>query len=411
MDATVAMRLGGDGHRTMARRINFTADALRRIICPPGKRDVHVYDSKIPGLSFRITNNNATAFYLYRRVNGRPTRIRLGGKEITIEQARRMAANMNGAIAAGDDPSEPKRAQRKSESLRDLFDRWCGEYAETRLSHKTLITDKSRFNTCLDTLASRKVLAITEADIRTIHERIGRERGHVSANRAVQLISRIFNWARLSVNPAARAVDMFHEQSRERFIQPDELPRLFKALDGADVNPLIRDFVYMSLFTGQRRANVSAMRMNEIDLSAATWTIPAASSKNRKTITLPLSKPALDIIKRRWGHESGFIFPAHSKSGHLEEPSITWRKVLEHAGLKDLRLHDLRRTFGSFQAAAGSSLQIIGKSLGHESTAATAIYSRLYLDPVRQSVNNAVGAIVAAGRRKQKKRQKQAAAG
>jgi integrase len=63
-----------------------------------------------------------------------------------------------------------------------------------------------------------------------------------------------------------------------------------------------------------------------------------------------------------------------------------------------LRIHDLRRTLGSWQAALGTSLPIIGKSLGHQSLEATQIYSRLELDPVRQSVERAGAALLAAGR-------------
>ncbi len=60
-------------------------------------------------------------------------------------------------------------------------------------------------------------------------------------------------------------------------------------------------------------------------------------------------------------------------------------------------LHDLRRTLGSWQARTGASLAIIGKSLNHKSQQATAIYARLDLDPVRQSVNTATAAMLQAG--------------
>ena len=60
------------------------------------------------------------------------------------------------------------------------------------------------------------------------------------------------------------------------------------------------------------------------------------------------------------------------------------------SGLHDLRMHDLRRTLGSWQAINGSSLPVIGQSLGHRSTASTEIYARLTLDPVRESVDGAI---------------------
>ena len=83
----------------------------------------------------------------------------------------------------------------------------------------------------------------------------------------------------------------------------------------------------------------------------------------------------------------------------MAEPKVAWKKVLEAAGIENLRLHDLRRTLGSWQARQGASLQVIGKSLGHRSQAATAIYSRLHIDPIRESVQSATTAMLEAGRK------------
>jgi hypothetical protein len=51
---------------------------------------------------------------------------------------------------------------------------------------------------------------------------------------------------------------------------------------------------------------------------------------------------------------------------------------------------------GSWQAKTGASLSVIGKSLNHKSTQTTAIYARLDLDPVRESMQRATQAIIAA---------------
>lgn len=83
-------------------------------------------------------------------------------------------------------------------------------------------------------------------------------------------------------------------------------------------------------------------------------------------------------------------------NGHIVEPKKAWKRVLERAGIDDLRIHDLRRTLGSWQAKTGASLTIVGKSLNHKSPSTTAIYARLDLDPVRESVDRATGAILAA---------------
>lgn len=87
----------------------------------------------------------------------------------------------------------------------------------------------------------------------------------------------------------------------------------------------------------------------------------------------------------------------------LKEAEAECRSIAVRHGLDpqlfdmtDLRLHDLRRTLGSWQAKTGASLAIIGKSLNHKTLQATAIYSRLDVDPVRQSMKAAVSAMFAA---------------
>ena len=69
----------------------------------------------------------------------------------------------------------------------------------------------------------------------------------------------------------------------------------------------------------------------------------------------------------------------------------------DEARMRDLRIHDLRRTLGSWQAAGGSSLPVIGRSLGHKQVQTTAIYARLGLGPVRESVERAASAMLTAG--------------
>ena len=76
------------------------------------------------------------------------------------------------------------------------------------------------------------------------------------------------------------------------------------------------------------------------------------------------------------------------------EPKAGWKRILDKAGIKDLRLHDLRRTLGSWQAATGANTYMIGHSLGHKSPQSTAVYARLNLDPVRNSVEKATQAML-----------------
>jgi integrase len=199
----------------------------------------------------------------------------------------------------------------------------------------------------------------------------------------------MIEWGWEGTNPAAK-IHKFKEQKRDRFILHDELPKFMEALE-VEPNRDMRDFFLMCLYTGARCGNVMSMRWEDIDFSIKEWRIP--DTKNGEPVRIPLIKEALEILgDRSWLKESSmpWIFPGHGKSGHLKEPNVAWKRILSRAGLKNLRIHDLRRTLASYQAIAGTSLLIIGKSLGHKSPQSTAIYARLSNDPVRASMESAL---------------------
>jgi len=81
----------------------------------------------------------------------------------------------------------------------------------------------------------------------------------------------------------------------------------------------------------------------------------------------------------------------------LQDPKKAWQRLLMRAEISDLRIHDLRRSLGSWQASTGASLVIIGKTLSHRNVNTTAIYARLNTDPVRDAMNKATQAIWDAG--------------
>lgn len=395
-----SMRLAGESRRAVTKRIPFNISNLAHANCPSGRTRTYIFDVQTPGLALMVTDKGSKSFYLVRRINGRPERIRIGGfPEVSVEQARNSAMRWHGQVAGGLDPVAERKKISKSITLGELWDKWKADHADQRLRQRTIDTDQSRFVTCLGGWTTRKISSIKESDIRSLHAELGRTRGRVTANRAVQLLKRLFNFARLEPNPAAgRAVEMFRETPRSRFLQPDELSRLFKVLDESE--PTVRDFIHLSLFTGQRRSNMMSMRWDEIDLVARTWTIPAEKTKAHQQNIVPLTPPAISALDRRRSStgDSPYVFPGKGTTGHLVEPKGAWKGILKRAGISGLTLHDLRRTTASWMAIGGTSLPIIGAALGHKSPTATAIYARLHGSAVAQSLDQATAAMLEAGK-------------
>ena len=172
-----------------------------------------------------------------------------------------------------------------------------------------------------------------------------------------------------------------------------ELARFFEALQYAE--PRFRHYILLSLFLGQRRSNILALRWGDIDFENDI--VRFVDTKNGDTVNTPMTDQAREILIQmyRTAGDNPWLFPSNtSKSGHIEEPKRAWNALLKRANIENLRIHDLRRTMGSYQAITGSSLHIIGQSLGHRSTAATQIYARLSCDPVRESMQRATNSML-----------------
>jgi integrase len=144
------------------------------------------------------------------------------------------------------------------------------------------------------------------------------------------------------------------------------------------------------------------MQADELDLRRAIWSIPAGKAKKGRPMTVHLPHPAMEILAGRLERvEGNYLFPPNrggGKSPHWIDPIPRWRRLCKAAGLAGLRLHDLRRTLGSWAAAGGSSLLVIGKALGHIDPKTTETYARLNIDPIRVAVDGAVNAMLAVGR-------------
>ncbi|WP_308388638.1 tyrosine-type recombinase/integrase [Acidithiobacillus sp. AMEEHan] len=383
----------------MATKINFTKDTIARLEPVPGKRTT-VHDTKQPGLCIRITQTGAKAFYCVKKVDGRVEWVRIGDAEaVTIENARKRAAEIINDIARGVNPAEQKRVKKAEMAFSDLFAAWVKD--RTAKGKRSLGNDERNYRLHLQGIAKKKLSDIKRQDIRTLHQRIGRDKGIYQANRVLALVRAVLNFGIKEldlpiVNPAA-GIKLFSEESRDRRLHPEELPRFFEALS-EEPNEDIRDYVVLSLLTGGRRSNVLSMRWDEVSMDRALWRIPSAKAKAGAVIEVPLSAGALGILRRRreTNGGQGWVFPSTGKTGHLVEPKAAWARLLKRAGIEDLRLHDLRRSLASFQIDAGASLAVIGKALGHQSQATTAIYARLALDPVRDAMEKGGAAILAA---------------
>jgi integrase len=402
-------------------RVAFTEKRVADLK-PPAAGRRYAYDARTAGLAVCLTSAGARTYYIYRKVNGRPVRLRLGTtSELTLDMARKTTVEIVGGMIKGIDPQAAKRAKRQEPKLRQLWAVW-EIHAKAHKRAAGYVEDCRKWTKILEPWAGdRRLSAITKRDVITLHAKLGTENGPYLANRTINLLGAMFAKADdlgfSGPNPT-KGVQRFPEEKRDRFLHGDELPRLFEALKQAP--PLIQDFILVCLLCGARRSNVQAMRWDCIDFVTRLWRIPPDQSKSKVVVVVPLSLPVVAILERRREAVNGspWVFPAPraiGKTGHLVEPKRSWHALLKAAGLWDatkgpldkktgipkgaptLHLHDLRRSLGSWMASGNVSMTIVAKALGHSELRSTAVYARLAVDPVAAAVEEAGNAMLAAG--------------
>lgn len=387
-------------------KINFIKSILDNLELPTLSDRATYLDKKVNGLQIKITSSGIKTFCVRKRLqDGKVTRITLGRyPDMSIEQARKEATRINALIVDGVNPNEKTNLSKLEISLENLFDQFLSQRRNKRvayLAEKTLKTYRYDFKNHFSKWGKKKLSEFKDTDFIKLHTEIGLKHP-TSANRIIAMASSLFSYAidlKLfkGENPA-KNIKKFPETKRDRFLQSDELPAFFNALS-EEPNETLRDFFLVSLLTGARRSNVCSMKWEDIHLERCEWRIPF--TKNGELHTVTLTEEVVEILKSRKGCNETWVFPGCGASGHLVEPKKAWKRILNRASIDNLRIHDLRRTLGSWQAKTGASLVIVGKSLNHKSPSTTAIYARLDLDPVRESVTRATNAmLVAAGIKK-----------
>lgn len=270
---------------------------------------------------------------------------------------------------------------------RHLMDWEDGALDKERARYDCELLIKNHFGAWLD-------LPIDKITTEHVLEAKNKAKGRYQQNSVVELVRRVYNWAAGSKNgrpnfwPAsnpAKDVALNKAKKRNRFLQPDELVRFNEELK-KEKDATTRDVLTLLLATGARKGNVYAMRWQDLSFELANWHVPM--SKSGESYEVALTPAATEVLERRdrgKKPDAIFVFPAVSKSGHIDDLKKRWFEFRKRADIPDVRLHDLRRTRGSYCAIGGESLQKIAAVLGHKSTQSTQIYARLMKETARST--------------------------
>ena len=191
-------------------------------------------------------------------------------------------------------------------------------------------------------------------------------------------------------NPAA-GVKQHHVQGRERFLNQEEIQRLRVAVQKSQSKQL-KYIVALLLMLGCRKSELLNAKWEHIDLERRSWKVPL--SKSGKSRHIPLSITAVQLFKElpRWKN-CPYVLPNPKTLKPLVDIHEPWHTACRKAGLKDVRIHDLRHTFASNLVNAGHSLFVVSRALGHANVSQTARYSHLADDTLLAAADAAANAM------------------
>jgi integrase len=380
--------------RTVPIHIMLTEQRISVLEKPP-RGATYTYDSVAPSLAVRVTAAGVRTFVVVKKIKGKAQRITLGRfPGLQLDDARQAAKGIAGEMAHGHDPVALRRSARARKVT--LADLWPAYLTHLKQRNRTWARDKERWEKDVNPSLGRKALTdISRGDCQALINRIGAKRA-ISANRVASFLSAFFSFTvrsdRLALNPA-KGLMRFPESGRARVLKSDELPALLDAIE-TEGEPWASVF-QMLIYTGARRGSVAGMRWEDIDLNATLWTIPANVAKNKTATPVPLTIPAITLLRARLNQNAGeqWVFPSPMGHTHLVGLPKAWARILKRAAISNLRIHDIRRSVGTALARTGASPHVIATGLGHRSMASAKAYVQLAGEDARQALGDAVAAL------------------
>ena len=366
----------------MPRRTNLLNEPALRKWLAAGRP---IAKSDGDGLTFTLSAAGLPAWVLRYRVGGRRRELTLGRyPDLSLMAARRRAAVERVRVSDGVDVAAEKRRSKHASvaawTVRQLVD----DYEAKALAKAAASTRKLYggylANWVKPRLGAMLVRDVEPADIVAML-RAASANG-AGAMRTLHAATRnVFEHARGQMIRADNpAVGIKRETIAPAPARRDVLLGAFLRAIPDDLKGLA---LRVHLLTGVRPGELCGAAWAEIDLGAATWTIPAERTKTGAGYSIRLPSQAVDLLTKIRTHSmtSAFVFPA-ARGSDRPIPYQTYRawlwRVLDRIGKgRDaFKPHDLRRTMRSGLASLGIRYEVAERAINHKLPGMAEIYDR-----------------------------------
>ncbi len=423
-------------------RVKLTPARIRDFTCPPDKTQAFLWDTESPRLAVRATRG-AKSYIFEAKLNRQTIRITLGDTESWIlnsvwsgkgesrqeiqrgarEEASRLATLVDQGLdprqleaerreaARLDQEAKEAEARRQAEEetrqaitvsaawdtyLAARTPRWSERHLRdhlvlARLGGEDLGKDKKTTPGPIAALLPLRLADLTAATLEDWQVQEAESRP-TSAALSYRLIRAFLRWCgeqpeyQLLVDPTALLTKRVREavpsvKTKDDCLQKEQLKPWFAAVR-QNSNPVIPAYLQILLLTGARREELADLQWTDVDFTWKSLTIHDKVDGERTIPLTPYVAALLAALPRR--NQWVFSSPT-AASGRLQEPRIAHNRALAAAGLPDLTLHGLRRSFGTLAEWTECPVGVVAQIQGHKPSAlAEKHYRRRPLDLLRK---------------------------
>jgi len=285
------------------------------------------FDTGMTGFGV-YTKGKIKTYFVQARAGKKLIKMTIGRANIfSLDDARRDAKDKLALMAKGIDPIALKKQEQVAGiTLEEAFKQYC----ETRsLKPRTVKTYDDLLRLYMSDWLTKPLGTITKELVAQRHKKVGEDAGEAASNNLMRTFRALYNYARtlsdgaIAENPVQRLSQTrqwYKVERRRTFLKPHELKPWYDAAIKIE-NPVIRDYLFLTLFTGLRKQEGLQLKWSDVDMRDRSLTVPQIMAKNSRPHTLPMSNFLYALFEQLQTRKiNEYVFPGSGAAGHLVEP-------------------------------------------------------------------------------------------